>query len=132
MLAVFTLQAQKIEIAELPNPSLTFIEKYFPGVPVLKAKKDGGREKGYEVALSNGVEIEFKKDGAYREVDGNGKPIPTSFISPKIVSYVNKHYPKRKIIHIDEDQKGIDVALTGKLQLEFSKDGTFVKGKKDK
>ena len=123
---------KKIEISELPAPALTFIEKYFPGIPVSKAKKDAEHgEKGYEVILSNGVELEFWKDGSYREVDGNGQPIPIGFIDSKIVDYVAKNYPRRKITHIDHGHKDIDVDLTGNLDLEFTKDGKFIKGEKD-
>lgn len=123
---------KKIEISELPTPALTFIEKHFPGIPVSKAKKDAEHgEKGYEVILSNGFELEFWKDGSYREVDGNDNPIPTGFIDPKIVDYVGKNYPNRKITHIDYGHKDVDVDLTGKLDLEFTKDGKFLKGKKD-
>jgi hypothetical protein len=123
---------KKIEISELPKPALEFIEKWFPGIPVTKAKKDAEHgEKGYEVILSNGFELEFWKDGSYREIDGNDTPIPTGFIDPKITKYVTEHYPKRKITHIDYGHKDVDVDLTGKLDLEFTKEGTFIKGEKD-
>jgi hypothetical protein len=132
-LLAFSASAQKkIEISELPAPALSFIEKYFPGVPVTKAKKDAEHgEKGYEVILSNGFELEFWKDGSYREVDGNDTAIPTGFIDQKIVKYVAEHYPKRKITHIDYGHKDVDVDLTGKLDLEFTKEGAFIKGEKD-
>jgi hypothetical protein len=134
MLITCSASAQKkIEIADLPKPALTFIEKWFPGVPVSKAKKDAEHgEKGYEVILSNGFELEFWKDGSYREVDGNNTAIPTGFIDPKITAYVAQHYPNRKITHIDYGHKDVDVDLTGKLDLEFTKEGTFIKGEKDK
>ena len=122
--------AQKtLEISDLPSPALSFIEKHFAGIPVKKAKKDSEHgEKGYKVILSDGTEIEFRKDGSYREVDGNKKPIPTDFIDPKITSYIAQHYPKRKITHIDYRHKDVEVDLTGKVDLDFAKDGTFLKG----
>ncbi|RZJ27857.1 MAG: hypothetical protein EOO48_11000, partial [Flavobacterium sp.] len=115
MLFAIASSAQKtIEISDLPAPALTFIEKYFSGVPVKKAKSNS---KGFEVKLADNTEIEFRKDGSYREVDGKNKPISTGFIDPKIISYVSRHYPKRKITHIDYGKKNVDVDLTGKLDL---------------
>jgi hypothetical protein len=126
-------QAQKkIDISELPEPARNFITKHFSGISVDKVRKDSEHgEKGYEVQLGDGTEIEFWKDGSYREVDGDDKPIPTAFIDPKITDYVKKNYPDRKITHIDYGHKDVDVDLTGDKDLEFSKDGKFLKGEKD-
>jgi hypothetical protein len=131
-LAISATAQKKIEISELPAPARDFIEKHFNGISVDKVKKDAEHgEKGYEVILGDGTELEFWKDGSYREVDGKHKPIPTAFIDPKITEYVKKHYPDRKITHIDYGHKDVDVDLTGKLDLEFTKEGTFLKGEKD-
>jgi len=130
--AITASAQKKIEISELPQPARDFIEKHFKGISVDKVKKDAEHgEKGYEVILGDGTELEFWKDGSYREVDGKDKAIPTAFIDPKIVAYVEKHYPKRKITHIDYGHKDVDVDLTGDLDLEFTKEGTFIKGEKD-
>lgn len=127
-----TAPAQKrIEIADLPQPALNFIEKHFPGIPVDKVRKDAEHgEKGYEVTLGDGTEIEFWKDGSWREIDGHKKPIPTAYIDPKITAYVLANYPNHKITHIDYGHKDVDVDLTDKIDLEFSKDGKILKGKK--
>ncbi len=131
LLITMSISAQKVEISGLPDPALVFIEKYFPGVPVIKAKKDVDEgQKGYKVMLANGVSIGFGKDGVYRKVDGNDKPIPTDYINPKIVGYVKSHYPEQRITSIDYRKKSVDVDLTGKIDLEFTKDGTLIRGKK--
>jgi len=123
---------KKITTAELPKGANEFLETHFKGIEVTKAKKDAEHgEKGYEVILANGFEIEFWKDGKYREVDGNDQPIPTAFIDPKIVAYVKKNYPGKEITHIDYGHNDVDVDLTGKLDLEFDKNGNFLKAEKD-
>lgn len=122
---------KKIEASELPSGANEFIRKYFPSATIKKAKKDAEHgEKGYEVILSDGTEVEFWKDGKWREIDGKGKPIPTGFIDKSIRDYVAKNYPKNKITHIDYGHKDVDVDLTGDIDLEFSKDGKFLKGEK--
>lgn len=132
IVAISATAQKKITTAELPKGANEFLATHFKGIEVTKAKKDAEHgEKGYEVILANGFEIEFWKDGKYREVDGNDQPIPTAFIDPKIVEYVKKNYPDKQITHIDYGHKDVDVDLTGKLDLEFTKDGTFIKAERD-
>lgn len=130
-IAVTVSAQKKIEVSDLPPASINFIREYFPNATVDKAKKDAEHgEKGYEVILSDGTEVEFWKDGKYREVDGKKKPIPTGYIDRKIVEYVAKNYPNNKITHIDYGHKDVDVDLTDDIDLEFTKEGTFIKGSK--
>lgn len=130
-IAVTVSAQKKIEASDLPPASINFIREYFPNATVDKAKKDAEHgEKGFEVILSDGTELEFWKDGKYREVDGKKKPIPTGFIDRKIVDYVTKNYPNNKITHIDYGHKDVDVDLTDDIDLEFTKESTFIKGDK--
>ena len=127
-LAVAANAQKKIETSELPKPANFFLETYFKNEPIDVVKKDAEHgENGYEVKLKNGTEIEFFKDGKIREVDGGDKPIPTDFIPMSIVEYAAKHYPNEKITHVDYGHKNIDVDLTHKIDLEFKRDGSFLK-----
>ncbi|MBF4491016.1 PepSY-like domain-containing protein [Flavobacterium sp. MR2016-29] len=130
---VISASAQKkIEVSELPKPAQEFLKKYFSNTSVEIAKKDAEHgEKGFEVILKDGTEVEFWKDGSYREVDGDGKPIPTGFIPKVINDYVAQHYPNEKITHIDYGHKDLDVDLTNKIDLEFTKEGQILKDKKE-
>ncbi|TDW52828.1 putative PepSY-like beta-lactamase-inhibitor [Flavobacterium sp. 270] len=131
--AITTNAQKKIAITELPQPAQDFLKKHFNNVAVETVKKDAEHgEKGYEVKLKDGTEVEFWKDGSYREVDGGDKPIPTAFIPQEIKDYVAKNHPKEKIIHIDYGHKDLDVDLTNNIDLEFTKDGKILKDKKDK
>lgn len=123
---------KKIEVTELPKPAQDFLKKHFSNTTIDVAKKDAEHgEKGYEVKLKDGTEVEFWKDGSYREVDGGDKPIPTAFIPASVKDYVAKNYPNEKITHIDYGHKDLDVDLTNKIDLEFTKEGKFIKGEKD-
>jgi len=124
---------KKIEITELPKPAQEFLKKYFSNSAIDVVKKDAEHgEKGYEVKLKDGTEIEFWKDGSYREVDGGKKPIPTGFIPASVRDYVAKNHPNEKITHIDYGHKDLDVDLTNNIDLEFTKEGKILKDKKDK
>lgn len=124
---------KKIEIAELPKPAQDFLKKHFSKSEIDVVKKDAEHgEKGYEVKLKDGTEIEFWKDGSYREVDGGKKPIPTAFIPESVKDYVAKNHPNEKITHIDYGHKDLDVDLTNNIDLEFTKEGKILKDKKNK
>lgn len=129
-----TANAQKkIEITELPKPSQDFLKTHFGYSEIDVVKKDAEHgEKGYEVKLKDGTEIEFWKDGSYREVDGGKKTIPTAFIPEAVKDYVAKNHPNEKITHIDYGHKDLDVDLTNNIDLEFTKEGKILKDKKDK
>jgi len=132
MLMVSTQAQKKIEVTELPKPAQDFLKKYFSHTTVELAKKDAEHgEKGYEVKLKDGTEVEFWKDGSYREVDGGDNPIPIAFIPANIKTYVAQNYPNEKITHIDYGHKDLDVDLTNKIDLEFTKDGKILKDKKE-
>lgn len=132
LMAMTATAQKKIATAELPKGANEFLAQHFKGIAVTKAKKDAEHgEKGYEVILADGTEIEFWKDGKYREVDGHDQPIPTAFIDPKITAYVKKNYPGKQITHIDYGHRDVELDLTGKIDLEFDKSGNFLKGEKD-
>lgn len=130
---VISAKAQKrIETTELPKPAQEFLKKYFSNTTVTTAQKDAEHgEKGYEVKLKDGTEVEFWKDGSYREVDGDDKPIPTGFIPASVKDYVAKNYPNEKITHIDWGHKDLDVDLTNDIDLEFTREGKILKDKKN-
>lgn len=124
---------KKIEVTELPQPAQEFLKKHFSNTSIDVVKKDAEHgEKGYEVKLKDGTEVEFWKDGSYREVDGGDKPIPTAFIPQSVKDYVAKKHPNEKITHIDYGHKDLDVDLTNKIDLEFTKEGKILKDEKDK
>ncbi|MEG0851115.1 MAG: PepSY-like domain-containing protein [Flavobacterium sp.] len=132
-LAISASAQKKIEVSELPKPAQDFLKKHFSYTTVVSAKKDAEHgEKGFEVKLKDGTEVEFWKDGSYREVDGGDKPIPTDFIPNNIKEYVGKNHPNEKITHIDYGHKDLDVDLTNNIDLEFTKQGKILKDKKNK
>lgn len=132
-LAISASAQKKIEVSELPKPAQDFLKKHFSYTTVVSAKKDAEHgEKGFEVKLKDGTEVEFWKDGSYREVDGGDKPIPTDFIPNNIKEYVAKNHPNERITHIDYGHKDLDVDLTNNIDLEFTKEGKILKYKKNK
>jgi hypothetical protein len=127
-LSFTALQAQDLKLSELPAPVQSFLKKHFKSA-FKEAKKDKGLANvTYDVTLMDGTEIEFSSTGEWREVEGNGKAIPTSFMAGGISSYVKTNYPKTAITKIAlEIMGGYAVNLSNGKELEFNKKGEFLK-----
>jgi hypothetical protein len=126
--AAVNAQGKKIEPSELPEKAIPFLNEHFPNIAIIRASKDWEHgEKGFEVHLADGTEVEFWKDGTWREIDGEGKPIPTAFMPVMVTDYVKTNYPNEKITHIDTGHKNMDVDLTNKIDLDFDKDWKILK-----
>jgi hypothetical protein len=125
-----TANAQEIAIknAELPAESMDFIKKYFSKNTIHHAIKDQDKSKiTYEVMLDDKAELEFTEKGAWKEVDGKDKAIPTGYILKPIIDYVKKNYPKASITHIDKGLNDIDIDLDNGIELEFDLKGKFLR-----
>ncbi len=77
--------------------------------------------------LDDMTELEFTEKGAWKEVDGKDKAIPTGYILKPIVDYVKKNYPKASITHIDKGLNDIDIDLDNGIELEFDLKGKFLR-----
>lgn len=129
LVCLFTLQGlakadndKPIEVKELPQKALTFIDKYFADVKVSYAKLEEDLwEKKYDVVMVNGQKLEFDKNGEWLEVDCKYSTVPETIIPEAIRNYVKQHFPEQKIIKIERDKKEYEVKLTNKLEITFDK-----------
>ena len=53
--------------------------------------------------------------------------VPSKLILPAIQKYVKANYPSAAIVQIDIDRNKYEVELNNGLDLEFSRDGRFLK-----
>jgi len=121
-------QETAIKNSELPAEATAFIKKYFSKNTIHHAIKDQDKSKiTYEVMLDNMTELEFTEKGAWKEVDGKDKAIPTGYILKPILDYVKKNYPKASITHIDKGLNDIDIDLDNGIELEFDLKGKFLR-----
>ncbi len=112
------------KVVSLPKTATEFLDRHFKQSTVTETKTE---KDGYEVKLTNGMEVEFDASGNYREVDGHGKAIPTDFIDANIVDYVMANYPGKEITGIERKADKIEVDLSGNIGLEFDSKGKFKK-----
>lgn len=130
MCSIWLCNAQKVVIqkADLPKAAQEFLNKEYAKTAWAIGKKETKAKKiKYEVTLADGVEIEFKENGEWKEIDGKGHMIPSHLIPMKINEYVMKHYSAEKITKIEKSNKKTEVKLSNGIELKFDLNGNFVK-----
>lgn len=113
---------------QLPQNALQFIQKYFPNVNILYAEMD---KKGYEVQLSNGVEIEFLRNGEFKEIEGNYVALPFEILPQSVANTVCKTYPNTVITKIKRKWNFYEVKLNNMMELYIDANGQLLGQKFD-
>ena len=121
-------QDRAINYNQMPKTSQQFVNKYF-GVKQVGSTilDDDYFSKEYKVYLNNGTKVEFEGNGSWKEIDGNHTAIPTGFIPAKITNYVKRSFPNTMITKIEKDRNSIDIELNNGLDVEFDRNGNFVR-----
>lgn len=117
------------DINQLPAPARALVQKYFSSSPVSHIKIDsktfGGAD--YDVILNNGIEIEFDKNGAWKEIDCGGYTVPAQLILQPIRTYIAKNYKGKKIVKIEIETNKYELRLSDGTELEFDRAGKFLR-----
>ncbi|MEI0549147.1 PepSY-like domain-containing protein [Brachyspira intermedia] len=115
-IAVITVYADDIYIApnQLPNNILQFINTFFPNSSIMHAEMD---RKKYEIALDNGVEMEFFRNGELKEIDGNYTALPSNILPQPVANTVSKTYPNTVITKIKKKWNIYEVKLNNMMEL---------------
>lgn len=113
---------------QLPQNALQFIQKYFPNVNILYAEMD---KKGYEVQLSNGVEVEFLRNGELKEIEGNYVALPFEILPQSVANTVSITYPNTVITKIKRKWNFYEVKLNNMMELYIDANGQLLGQKFD-
>ncbi len=116
------------DMQRLPQPAREFIKQYFPSEQISYIKIDEEiMTTHYEVIFVSGAEIEFNKEGVWKEIDANRMEVPAAIIPAPIASYLKQNFPNTSVIKIEKKRYLYEVKLSNRLELEFDKDGNFVR-----
>lgn len=134
VLSMFTaglLVAQTGE-EKLPQNSQEFIAQHFSSETITYVEKDNWTplkdDDMYEVHFSSGLEMSFNKAGEITEIEAaRDQNIPSDALPDEILAYVNSNYPDFKIKSWEKDGKEQDVELSNGVDLEFDKNGKFLR-----
>jgi len=113
----------------LPQQAQQTLKKAFPKATVNRVKVDHNLlgVNDYEVVLNNGTEIEFTKNGEWKEVDCGHQAVPQTFIINPIKTFISKNHKGRTVVKIDKDDKCYEVELNDGTELKFDRAGNFIK-----
>jgi hypothetical protein len=123
------------DAAALPEAATKYIAQHFPNETIQRVMVDDDdnreHDSKYEVVLGNRVELEFNPKGVWLEVDGGAVPLPENVLPAPILEYLKKNYPDQPATKISVERRGYEVKLLNRVELEFNKDGRFLRIDKD-
>lgn len=116
-------------LKKLPLVSQQFIKKHFPNDKISYVIIDvEGLRSNFEVKLSSGKEIEFYKNGKWKEVDAKKEAIPSSIVPERILEYVKENFDEDVfLVQIEKKVWGVEVELSNKLEIDFTSKGKFIR-----
>ncbi|NAW52133.1 hypothetical protein GNY06_12375 [Elizabethkingia argentiflava] len=121
-------QKQSIPKSQLPSSAQSFLNQHINGRPFIYIKNaENPNDINYTVKYNNGVEITFQSDGGWKEISAKETQMPTSFIPPAMISYINTHYPEDVMIKIMQTPDRYDITLKSNRNLRFDRQGKFLK-----
>ena len=119
--AIVVADDRPIDVSRLPGAAKAFLNANFPGEQILYAtQEDDLLFPDYNVALANGVFLEFYNNGAL-ELIGSRTGLSTEFIPIQIVEFVKVRYPDAYFIEYKLDKKHYEVKLSNRIELKFNK-----------
>lgn len=132
ILAIMPIMADNdkmITREELPEKAQMFLTKHFDGVEVLyaKAERDVGIVTSYDVMLEGNVKVEFNRSGEWTNVDCEHSQVPNSVLPQGVLDYVSTKFAKAYVVEIERGLMGYDVKLSNDLDLDFDKNGKFLR-----
>ena len=132
MLAVVPMMADNDKIItreELPEQAQMFLTKHFENADVLyaKAERDMGVVTSYDVVLDGNVKVEFNRSGEWTNVDCERGQVPDSLLPQGVLDYVTKKFAKAYVVEIERGRIGYEVKLSNDLDLDFDKNGKFLR-----
>ena len=131
LFAVQVLPAQESvtqDIKRLPQNAQNFIAKHFADEKISYIKIDEELLKtDYDVIFVSGKEIEFTKDGEWKEVDCKHSAIPSAIIPVNIQTYVSQNFNGILITKIEKKSNHYEVELSNNLDLDFDRNGNFLR-----
>lgn len=117
-----------IPFNQLPAKAKTFINQHFKGVKVMNVIQDKDVfSKDFDVNFENGTKIEFDRTGNWKEIKTLSGSVPSSLVPAKIKQYISNNYKGANIVEINKDAYKIDVELSNGVDLDFDKNGNFLR-----
>lgn len=121
-----------VDYNQLPKDAKAFIAKHFKSARVLSTLMDNDfMDKEYTVYMDGGTKVEFRGNGAWKEVNAGMGTVPASVVPAKIANYVKANYAGTQINKIDMDKTDYELKLSNGMELKFTLAGDFMMAEMD-
>ena len=119
-------------VNNLPQTAQDFIKQHFSSFTAEEVTENSDwkiwKDEKYEVRFSNGIELDFDKNGTLIEIDSdNTGSIPESALPSNILSYLKSNHPGAKIVGWEKQEEGQEVELADGTEVEFDQNGEFLR-----
>lgn len=111
-----------ISFDSLPQNSKEFIKKYFKA-PVGIVQQD---KNSYEVYLSDGTELEFSKDGSWKEIESKIIPIDLDILPANIANIIKNEFKDIKAREIEKKINYYKIKLVNNIKVLIDFNGTIL------
>ena len=122
-----------ITAQELPEKAQSFISTHFPSDDFTRVEKKATPDRDgsvYEINLSSNFEIDFTAEGQWVDIEGNEQQLPEGIVPVNISAYIADNYPDQFITGIDTEADAYEIDLSNDVDVQFDKDGNFVREEK--
>lgn len=111
----------------LPQNAQSFISSTFKDAQVMYVEQDFD---SFEVRLSNGVKIDFYRDGNWKEIESyNG--INPALLPAQVATTLQSTFPNVTIIKVEKEWSGYEVKLANMLKVYINEAGQVIGQKYD-
>ena len=119
-LSIASADDKPVTFKQLPAAAKAFIKQNFPNDKVSFASVDDDIiSPDYQVALANGVMLDFENNGKLEKIATRNGNIPAGIIPQGIVSKVNELYPGTAILEYEIGRRTYEVKLSNRMELKF-------------
>ena len=116
------------DITKLPAKAQEFIAQNLADKQISYIKIDKNlSHKEYDLVFTDGTEVEFDKDGDWKDITSKAAPFPVKVIPQKIKEYLDQNYSNIAVEELEKTRRGYDVELVNDLTLRFDKSGNFMR-----
>lgn len=118
-----------IPFSQLPAKAQIFVKTHFSEKEVASVLLDTEYivQKEYTVLLKNGTKIEFDGDGEWKEVKAKTTAVPVKITPSTILEHIHHSFPNTYVKEIKRTSRRYEVEISNGLELEFDKNGVFLK-----
>jgi hypothetical protein len=124
--AIVSADNRAIDASKLPAAAKAYMEKSFPGEQILYAtQEDDLFLPDYDVALANGVLLEFYNNGSLEKIACR-TGISLDLIPVPIIEFVKVRYPDAFFVEYKVDKREFEVTLSNRMELKFNKNYNLI------